>query len=72
MLLLMLVTCLQLAATTASSEDPVVVEVITGPGQDSCGVYPGCREEGSWAVMEDCTREDIRVATNNFIIRLFE
>ena len=55
--LLMLVTCLQLAVTTASSEDPVVVEVITGPGQDSCGVYPGCREEGSWAVLEDCTRE---------------
>ena len=51
--LLMLVTCLQLAATTASFEDPVVVEVITGPGQDSCGVYPGCRGGG------DCTREDM-------------
>ena len=55
----LLVICLQLAVTTASSVEPVVVEVITGPGEDSCGVYPGCREEGSWAVAEDCTREDM-------------
>ena len=54
--LLMLVTYLQLADTTASSVDPVVVEVITGPGEDSCSVYPVCGEEGSWAVVEDCTR----------------
>ena len=40
----------------SASTDPIVVEVITGPGEDSCGVYPVCREEGSWAVAEDCTR----------------
>ena len=37
-------------------DDTIVVEVISGPGEDSCGVYPVCREEGSWAVPEDCTR----------------
>ena len=46
-----------LAPVAMSDEvDPKVVEVITGPGEDSCGVYPVCREEGSWAVVEDCTR----------------
>ena len=45
--------------TSTSSTDPVVVEVITGPGEDNCSVYPGCRKEGSWAVAEDCTREDM-------------
>ena len=40
----------------AMSDDPIVIEVITEPGEDSCGVYPVCREEGSWAVLEDCTR----------------
>ena len=44
--------------TSTSSTDPIVVEVITGPGEDSCGVYPVCGEEGNWAVVEDCTRLD--------------
>ena len=51
----MLVTYLQLAVTTASSVDPVVVEVITGPREDSF------REEGSLALLEVCTREDMPV-----------
>ena len=52
--LVLLLTYLQWGIST--STDPMVVEVITGPGEDSCGVYPVCREEGSWAVVEDCTR----------------
>ena len=60
-MLWMLITSLvilitQPVLTSTSSTDPIVVEVITGPGEDSCGVYPGCGEEGSWAVLEDCTR----------------
>ena len=52
--LVLLLTYLQCGIST--STDPMVVEVITGPGEDSCGVYPVCRAEGSWAVVEDCTR----------------
>ena len=61
-MLWMLITCLVIiliprhVLTSTSPTDPVVVEVITGHGEDSCGVYPGCGEEGSWAVLEDCTR----------------
>ena len=50
-LLLTYLQCGMLAST-----DPIVVEVMTGPGEDSCGVYPVCRAGGSWAVLEDCTR----------------
>ena len=53
-LLLLAPVLVQLAML--DEDDPIVVEVITGPREDSCGVYPVCREEGSWAVVEDCTR----------------
>ena len=39
----------------SASTDPIVVEVITGPGEDSF------REEGSLALLEVCTREDMPV-----------
>ena len=56
MLITSLVILIPQPVLTSTSTDPVVVEVITGPGEDSCGVYPVCGKEGSWAVLEDCTR----------------
>ena len=56
MLITSLVILIPRHVLTSTSTDPIVVEVITGPGEDSCGVYPVCGEEGSWAVLEDCTR----------------
>ena len=53
-LLLLAPVLVQLAVS--EEDDLIVVEVISGPGEDSCGMYPVCREEGSWAVVEDCTR----------------
>ena len=55
--LLFLLAPVHLQVAMSDEDDPIVVEVITGPGEDSCSVYPGCRGEGSWAVLEDCTRE---------------
>ena len=54
--LLFLLGPVHLQVAMSDEDDPIVVEVITGPREDSCGVYPVCREEGSWAVVEDCTR----------------
>ena len=54
--LLFLLAPVHLQVAMSDEDDPIVVEVITEPREDSCGVYPGCREEGSWAVAEDCTR----------------
>ena len=57
--LLFLLAPVHLQVAMSDKDDPIVVEVITGPMEDSCGVYPVCRAEGSWAVLEDCTREDM-------------
>ena len=54
--LLFLLAPVHIQLAVSDEDDPIVVEVITGPGEDSCGVYPVCGEEGSWAVLEDCTR----------------
>ena len=54
--LLFLLAPVHIQVMMSDEDDQIVVEVITGPGEDSCGVYPVCREEGSWAVVEDCSR----------------
>ena len=54
--LLFLLAPVHIQVMMSDEDDQIVLEVISGPGEDSCGVYPVCREEGSWAVLEDCTR----------------
>ena len=54
--LLFLLAPVHIQVAMLDEDDPIVVEVITEPREDSCGVYPVCGEEGSWAVLEDCTR----------------
>jgi len=40
------------------SSSAVVVEVIDGDYEDSCGIYPPCKQygEGSWQILEECHR----------------